>query len=145
MRLLPALTLLTCLFFRLTAAEVKPDVLLALCAKIQESDDQAVLPLLQISPEAPPEYVARKLPRVRNLSAISVANVRGTLHGKKLVALAIEEKLGDLDPAIFVRDGDRFRLLINLTRLRDSGLEKDPECVQDMAAIDQWITMLKGR
>jgi len=145
MKLLTALALLACFVLRPPAAEVKADVLLALYAKIQESDDQAVLPLLQIAPEAPPEYVARKLPGFRSFSFITATNLRGILHGKKLVALAIEEKPGDLDPVIFVRDGDHFRLLINLTRLRDSGLEKDPVCVQEMAEIDVWLTKLKGR
>ncbi len=126
-------------------AEVTSESLLAIYSNVQKSELVQARNLIQVSSEAPEEYITQKLKRTQGLKPIVAKQVRGVLACKRLVALAVEENPGDLDPLIFVRDGTGYRLLINLTRLRDSGLEKDEQCQQDYAEIDRWIDSLKSR
>ena len=124
-------------------AEVTADSLLAHFAKVQKADLAQARNLIQVSSEAPEEYLTQKLKRTQGLNPVVAKQVRGVLECTRLVALAVEEKPGDIDPLIFVRDGTGFRLLINLSRLRDSGLEKDEQCQKDYAEIDRWVASLK--
>lgn len=126
-------------------AEVKADVLLTIFTKVQKTGLAQAKALLQVSTEAPEDYINQKLKRTQGLDPIAANQVRGVLECTRLVALAVEEKPDDIDPLIFVRSGTDFRLLINITRLRDSGLEKDEQCLKDYAEIDRWIQGLKKK
>ena len=140
-------SLLILLFLTSTAlmAEVTADALLAVFTKVQKNDLAQARALLQVSAEAPEDYINQKLKRTQGLDVIAAKQVRGVLECTRLVALAVEEKPGDIDPLIFVRSGTDFLLLINLSRLRDSGLEKDEPCLKDYAEIDRWIEGLKKK
>ena len=125
-------------------AEVKAETLIGILNKIQLADATQASAFIQAVPDLPEPYLTKKLERIRQLDVGASVKFRGLLEGTKLIALAIEEKPGDIDPVLFVRDGETFRLLLNLTRLRDSGLEKDVQCLHDMDKITAWIANLEA-
>jgi hypothetical protein len=126
-------------------AEAKAEALLAIVTKVRNASLLDARALIQVSAEAPEEYLTQKLKRIQGLDPVVPRQVRGVLECTRLVALALEESPGDIDPILFVQDGTSLRLLINLTRLRDSGLEKDEQCIKDHAEIDRWIQNLKKK
>jgi hypothetical protein len=93
-------------------------------------------------PALPDEYVDAKIDRVLKLN-FSRKKVLGFQSGKKLMALALEEKPGDVDPVIFFADNNKYLILLNVTRLRDSGLADDKLCQSETVEITSWLNGIK--
>lgn len=109
---------------------------------LKENDFEKQKTVLAYNESLPKEYLNQKIEKIRKFD-FSQKKIMGEINTKTLFSLIIEEKPGDLDPIVFVKTQSGLKMLLNMTRLRDSGYEKNEEFVEDMKKIDEYCRSLK--
>ena len=85
--------------------------------------------------------------RFKRIGSVKLNNekVKGEIKTENLYAIIIEEKPNDLDPILFMIKGGNAKILLNITTLRGSGLEKDSKFVDQWKKINEYCDSLKNK